>query len=114
MYRTRTCGELRLSDANETVILAGWVQKVRDIGHLVFIDLRDRYGMTQLSFNSDSNAALCDQARKLGREYVIQVTGKVIERTSKNADMSTGDIEIFVESLMILNEAETPPFTIEN
>lgn len=114
MYRTKTCGELRLSDANETVTLAGWVQRVRDIGHLVFIDLRDRYGMTQLSFNTDSNAALCDQARSLGREFVIQVTGKVIERTSKNANMATGDIEIFVDTLTILNEAETPPFTIEN
>jgi aspartyl-tRNA synthetase len=87
---------------------------VRDIGHLIFIDLRDRYGITQLSLNADSNAALCDQARKLGREYVIQVTGKVIERTSKNADIPTGEIEIFVESLTILNESETPPFTIEN
>jgi aspartyl-tRNA synthetase len=114
MYRTKTCGELRLSHANETVTLAGWVQTVRDIGHLIFIDLRDRYGITQLSLNADSNAALCDQARKLGREYVIQVTGKVIERTSKNADIPTGEIEIFVESLTILNESETPPFTIEN
>ena len=114
MYRTKTCGELRLNNANETVTLAGWVQKVRDIGHLVFIDLRDRYGMTQLSFNTDTDAALCDQARKLGREFVIQVTGTVIERTAKNANMPTGDIEIFVETLTILNESETPPFTIEN
>ena len=93
-----------MSHVNETVTLAGWVQRVRDIGHLVFIDLRDRYGMTQLSFNADSNAALCDQARKLGREFVIQVNGKVIERTSKNSNMPTGDIELFVESLTILNE----------
>jgi aspartyl-tRNA synthetase len=96
------------------VTLAGWVQRVRDIGHLVFIDLRDRYGITQLSFNADSNAALCDQARKLGREFVVQVTGKVIERTSKNTAIATGEIEIFVEAITILNESETPPFTIEN
>ncbi|MCW3128256.1 MAG: aspartyl-tRNA synthetase [Bacteroidetes bacterium] len=114
MYRTKTCGELRLSNANETVTLAGWVQIVRDMGHLIFIDLRDRYGMTQLSLNADSDAALYNMARSLGREYVIQVTGKVIERTSKNSEMATGDIEIFVENLTILNEAETPPFTIEN
>ncbi|MBS1683610.1 MAG: aspartate--tRNA ligase [Bacteroidetes bacterium] len=114
MYRTRTCGELRLSNVNETVTLAGWVQRVRDIGHLVFIDLRDRYGITQLSLNADSNAALCDQARKLGREFVIQVTGKVVERTSKNANIPTGEIEIYADTLTILNEAETPPFTIEN
>ncbi len=114
MYRTKTCGELRLNNVNETVTLAGWVQRVRDIGHLVFIDLRDRYGITQLSFNADSNAALCDQARKLGREFVVQVTGKVIERTSKNTAIATGEIEIFVEAITILNESETPPFTIEN
>lgn len=114
MYRTKTCGELRLSNVNETVTLAGWVQRVRDIGHLVFIDLRDRYGITQLSLNADSNAALCDQARKLGREYVIQATGKVVERTSKNTNIPTGEIEIYADTLTILNEAETPPFTIEN
>ena len=114
MYRTKTCGELRSSHINETVTLAGWVQGVRDMGHLVFVDLRDRYGITQLSFNADSNTALCDQARKLGREYVIQVTGKVIERTSKNAKIATGDIEIFAEEITVLNESETPPFTIEN
>ncbi len=114
MYRTKTCGELRLSNVNETVTLAGWVQRVRDIGHLVFIDLRDRYGITQLSLNADSNAALCDLARKLGREYVIQVTGKVVERTSKNTNIPTGEIEIYADTLTILNESETPPFTIEN
>ncbi|MBS1595827.1 MAG: aspartate--tRNA ligase [Bacteroidetes bacterium] len=114
MYRTRTCGELRLSNVNETVTLAGWVQRVRDIGHLVFIDLRDRYGITQLSLNADSNAALCDMARKLGREFVIQATGKVVERTSKNTNIPTGEIEIYADTLTILNEAETPPFTIEN
>ncbi|MBS1617297.1 MAG: aspartate--tRNA ligase [Bacteroidetes bacterium] len=114
MYRTRTCGELRLSNVNETVTLAGWVQRVRDIGHLVFIDLRDRYGITQLSLNADSNAALCDMARKLGREFVIQATGKVVERTSKNTNIPTGEIEIYADTLTILNESETPPFTIEN
>jgi aspartyl-tRNA synthetase len=114
MYRTKTCGELRLVNVNETVTLSGWVHRVRDIGHLVFIDLRDRYGVTQLSFNTDTDAGLCDQARRLGREFVIQVTGKVIERTSKNANMPTGDIEIFAEKMTILNESETPPFTIEN
>ncbi len=114
MYRTKTCGELRLSNVNETVTLAGWVQRVRDIGHLVFIDLRDRYGITQLSLNADSNAALCDLARKLGREFVIQVTGKVVERTSKNTNIATGEIEIYADTLTILNESETPPFTIEN
>lgn len=114
MYRTNTCGELRLANANQTVTLAGWVQRVRDIGHLVFIDLRDRYGITQLSFNMDTNAALCDQARRLGREFVIQATGKVLEREAKNSNMPTGDIELSVEQLTILNEAETPPFTIEN
>ncbi len=114
MYRTKTCGELRLSNVNETVTLAGWVQTVRDFGHLVFIDLRDRYGITQLSLNADSNAALCDMARKLGREFVIQATGKVVERTSKNTNIPTGEIEIYADTLTILNEAETPPFTIEN
>ena len=114
MYRTKTCGELRLSNVGETVTLAGWVQRVRDIGHLAFIDLRDRYGITQLSFNVDSDSALCEQARKLGREFVIQVTGKVIERTSKNMNIATGEIEMMVAQLNILNDAETPPFTIEN
>jgi aspartyl-tRNA synthetase len=99
---------------NEVVTLSGWVQTVRDIGHLVFIDLRDRYGITQLSFSMDGYAAVCEQARRLGREYVIQVTGMVTERTSKNAQIPTGDIELLVEKLTILNESETPPFTIEN
>ena len=114
MYRTKTCGELRIANVNETVTLAGWVQTVRDIGHLVFIDLRDRYGITQLSFSMDGHAAICEQARRLGREYVIQVTGTVTERTSKNAHIPTGDIELLVEQLTVLNESETPPFTIEN
>ena len=99
---------------NEAVTLAGWVQTVRDIGHLVFIDLRDRYGITQLSFAKDGHAAEFEQARQLGREFVIQVTGTVTERTSKNANIPTGEIEILVEKLTVLNEAETPPFTIEN
>ena len=114
MYRTKTCGELRIANVNATVTLAGWVQTVRDIGHLVFVDLRDRYGITQLSFSKDGHAAEFEQAGKLGREYVIQVTGKVMERTSKNAHIPTGEIEILVEKLTVLNEAETPPFTIEN
>ena len=114
MYRTKTCGELRISDAGETVTLAGWVQTVRNIGHLVFVDLRDRYGITQLSFAKDGHAAEFEKAGQLGREYVIQVKGKVTERTSKNANIPTGEIEILVEELTILNEAETPPFTIEN
>lgn len=114
MYRSHTCGDLRLAQQNESVILAGWVQRVRDIGHLVFIDLRDRYGITQLSFDLESNAALCERAKKLGREFVIQVNGKVVERSSKNPQLATGEIEIAVEEFTILNEAETPPFTIEN
>jgi aspartyl-tRNA synthetase len=114
MYRTKTCGELRVNNVKETVTLAGWVQRVRDIGHLVFIDLRDRYGITQLSFSIDGHTEVCEQARKLGREFVIQVSGVVTERTSKNANIPTGEIEILVDQLHILNEAETPPFTIEN
>ena len=114
MYRTKTCGELKIANVNEAVTLAGWVQTVRDIGHLVFIDLRDRYGITQLSFAKDGHAAEFEQARQLGREFVIQVTGTVTERTSKNANIPTGEIEILVEKLTVLNEAETPPFTIEN
>jgi aspartyl-tRNA synthetase len=114
MYRTKTCGDLRISNINETVILAGWVQTVRNIGHLIFVDLRDRYGITQLSFSKDINNTEFEQAGRLGREYVIQISGKVTERTSKNANIATGDIEILVENLTVLNESETPPFTIEN
>ncbi|NNC83547.1 MAG: aspartate--tRNA ligase [Flavobacteriales bacterium] len=114
MYRTKTCGELRISDVGQEVTLAGWVQKSRDLGGMTFIDLRDRYGLTQLVFNMDENADLCEQARKLGREFVIQVSGTVIERSSKNADMATGDIEIDVKSLTLLNASKTPPFTIED
>lgn len=114
MYRTNTCGELRLQHVNQTITLAGWVQRVRDIGHLVFIDLRDRYGITQLSFDLNTDAALCERAKKLGREFVIQVKGSVRERSSKNTQIQTGEIEIAVTDFTILNEAETPPFTIEN
>ena len=114
MYRTNTCGELRLANLGETVTLAGWVQRSRDLGGMTFVDLRDRYGITQLAFNMETNAALCEQARRLGREYVVQATGKVIERSSKNAKIPTGEIEIEVTELVVLNEAKTPPFTIED
>ena len=114
MYRTQTCGELRLEHKDQIVTLAGWVQKSRDMGGLTFVDLRDRYGLTQLVFNMETSAPLCEQARKLGREFVIQITGRVAERESKNAKMPTGDIEIIVDSLNILNTSDTPPFTIED
>ena len=114
MYRTKTCGELRIADVDKVVTLAGWVQRARKMGGMVFVDLRDRYGVTQLVFSEDSNAELCERAAKLGREFVIRVTGKVSERQSKNANIPTGDIEIIVEEMIVLNEAETPPFTIEN
>lgn len=114
MFRTKTCGELRIADVDKVVTLAGWVQRARKMGGMVFVDLRDRYGVTQLVFSEDSNAELCERASKLGREFVIRATGKVSERQSKNANMPTGDIEIIVENLAVLNEAETPPFTIEN
>ncbi|MBQ5663919.1 MAG: aspartate--tRNA ligase [Bacteroidaceae bacterium] len=114
MYRTETCGELRIADVDKVVTLAGWVQRARKMGGMVFVDLRDRYGVTQLVFSEDNNAELCERAAKLGREYVIRVTGKVSERQSKNANIPTGDIEIIVEEMNVLNEAETPPFTIEN
>ena len=113
MFRTHTCGELRLSDASKTVTLAGWVQRTRDLGGMTFVDLRDRYGITQLTFNTDSDAHLRETARTLGREFVVQVTGKVIERQSKNANMPTGEVEIFCSELKVLNGAKTPPFTIE-
>lgn len=113
MYRTHTCGELREENIGETVTLAGWVQKSRDLGGMTFVDLRDRYGITQLAFNMDENAELCGKARKLGREYVLQITGTVIERASKNNKIPTGDIEIKVSELTVLNSAKVPPFTIE-
>ena len=114
MYRTKTCGELRLSNAGESVTLAGWVQRVRKMGAMTFVDLRDRYGITQLVFNEEKNAELCAAANKLGREYVIQVEGTVNERYSKNKNLPTGDIEIIVSKLNVLNESEIPPFTIED
>ncbi len=114
MYRTHTCGELRLANLGQEVTLCGWLQRSRDLGGMTFIDLRDRYGLTQLAFNMETNADLCEQARRLGREYVLQVTGTVIERASKNNKIPTGDIEIEVTKLVVLNEAKTPPFTIED
>lgn len=113
MYRTNTCGELRLADAGKTVTLAGWVQRVRKMGGMSFVDLRDRYGITQLVFNENDDKELCDQANRLGREFCIQVTGNVNERQSKNANLPTGDIEIIATQLNVLNESLTPPFTIE-
>jgi aspartyl-tRNA synthetase len=114
MLRSHTCGELRSSDITKKVTLSGWVQKSRDLGGMTFVDLRDRYGITQLVFNPDWNKNLSEQARHLSREFVIQVKGTVIERESKNKNNPTGDIEIKVETLNILNEAITPPFTIED
>lgn len=114
MLRTHTCGELRLSDINKEVTLSGWVQKSRDLGGMTFIDLRDRYGITQLVFNEDWDKAMCEQARKVSREFVIQIKGTVIERESKNKNNPTGEIEIKVSAFKILNDAITPPFTIED
>ncbi len=114
MYRTHTCNDLRLADAGKTVTLAGWVTISRDLGGLTFVDLRDRYGITQLVFDMDDNAGLCERARKLGREFVIQATGTVRERTSKNPNRATGDIEIQVTAFEVLNTAKTPPFTIQD
>ena len=113
MYRNSTCGELRLADANREVTLAGWVSKIRKMGGMTFIDLRDRYGITQLSFNQEVNHDLCEQANRLGREWVIQVTGTVKERSSKNTHIPTGEIEIITSELTLLNASKTPPFTIE-
>ena len=113
MYRTKTCGELRLSDVGQTVTLAGWVQSVHNLGALTFVDLRDRYGITQLAFTEDSSEDLKKKAAKLGREFVIQASGKVEERYSKNKNLPTGEIEILVSELTIINESLTPPFTIE-
>ncbi|HPT13831.1 MAG TPA: aspartate--tRNA ligase [Bacteroidales bacterium] len=114
MLRTHTCGELNISDIGKTVILSGWIQRSRDLGGMTFIDLRDRYGITQLVFNMETHAALCEQARALGREFVISATGTVAERSSKNPKMPTGDIEIIVEKIEILNESKLPPFTIDD
>lgn len=114
MYRSATCGELRILDVGKEVVLAGWVQRSRDLGGMTFVDLRDRYGLTQLAFNMDTNAALCEEARKWGREFVVQVEGKVVERYSKNANMLTGEIEIEATGCKVLNASLTPPFTIED
>jgi len=114
MYRSHTCGELRAANIGETVVLSGWVQKTRELGGMTFVDLRDRYGITQLVFDENQNAEVCQEAKKLGREFVIQIEGKVIERSSKNPKMETGDIEIIVNKLTILNSSEVPPFTIQD
>ena len=115
MLRSHTCGQLNLTDIDKTVTLSGWVQKIRDKGFIVWIDLRDRYGITQLVFDEKrSTNKVFESAKKLSREFVIQVTGKVIERESKNAELHTGNIELLVNQLTILNASETPPFTIED
>ncbi len=114
MYRTHTCGELRLSDAGKEITLSGWVQRLRKMGGMTFVDLRDRYGITQLVFNEEIDALLCEQANHLGREFVIQVKGIVSERSNKNKNIPTGDIEVVVSALTVLNNALTPPFTIED
>jgi aspartyl-tRNA synthetase len=114
MLRTHTCGELNATNINQTVTLCGWIQKVRKLGGMIFIDLRDRYGITQLAFNNETNAALCQQVEKFGREWVIRVTGTVAERYSKNKNIPTGDIEIIATEVEVLNESITPPFTIED
>ena len=114
MHRTHHCGKLRMIDTGKQVTLCGWVQKSRDLGGLTFIDLRDRYGITQLIFNTETNPELCIEARKLGREFVIQASGTVSERSNKNAKMATGDVEILVKEFKVLNPSLTPPFTIED
>ena len=114
MLRTHTCGELNATNINQTVTLCGWIQKVRKLGGMIFIDLRDRYGITQLAFNNETNAALCQQVEKFGREWVIRVTGLVAERYSKNKNIPTGDIEIIASEVEVLNDSMTPPFTIED
>ncbi|MBP5759701.1 MAG: aspartate--tRNA ligase, partial [Bacteroidales bacterium] len=114
MYRTHTCGELTINNVGQHVTLCGWLQRSRDLGGMTFIDLRDRYGITQLAFNMETNADLCEQARRLGREFVLQAEGTVAERTSKNNKIPTGEIELIVEKLTVLNESKLPPFTIED
>jgi len=113
MLRTHTCGELTIKDVGKKVTLCGWLQRSRDLGGMTFTDLRDRYGITQLVFNMETNSSLCEQARKLGREFVINVSGEVAERSNKNLKMPTGEIEIIVDSLAVMNESKTPPFTID-
>ena len=114
MLRTHNCGTLNITNVSELITLSGWVQKTRDLGGMTFVDLRDRYGITQLAFNMIINASLCAKARQLGREFVIQVKGRVVERASKNKNISTGDIEVEVTELTVLNPSKTPPFTIED
>lgn len=114
MYRTNTCGELRLADAGKRVTLAGWVQRTRKMGGLTFVDIRDRYGITQAVVDAETNPELCERVNRLGREFVVQVTGRVAERTSKNKNLPTGDIEIIADELNVLNPSEVPPFTIED
>ncbi|MFA9372483.1 MAG: aspartate--tRNA ligase [Labilibaculum antarcticum] len=114
MYRTHTCGELRIQNVNDTVTLSGWVQKARNLGGMTFVDLRDRYGITQFVFDMESNAELCEMARKLGREFVVAITGKVAERQSKNDKIPTGEVEIIADNVNILSKSATPPFTIED
>ncbi len=114
MYRTHTCGELRIENAGQQTTLSGWVQRTREFGGMNFVDLRDRYGITQLVFNNEIDADLCDKAKALGREFVIRITGEVVERASKNANLPTGDVEVIVVSMEVLNAAKTPPFTIES
>ena len=114
MYRTNTCGELRLQNAGQEVTLAGWVQRTRKMGGMTFVDVRDRYGITQIVFDESADAELCAKANRLGREFCVQVKGTVSERQSKNPKMPTGDIEILAHELNILSESLTPPFTIED
>ena len=114
MYRTNTCGELRLSDTGKEVTLSGWVQRTRKMGGMTFVDLRDRYGITQLVFNEAVDKDLCEKANKLGREFCIQVCGRVNERSNKNDKIATGDIEIIADKLVVLSSSLTPPFTIED
>lgn len=114
MYRTHTCGQLRIENVNESVCLSGWVQKVRKLGAMTFVDLRDRYGITQLVVEESASEEIKNNVAKLGREFVIQVRGTVIERASKNNKIPTGDIEITVKELTVLSESEIPPFTIED
>ena len=113
MYRTNTCGELNLTNVDQKIVLSGWVHKIRKMGGMTFIDVRDRYGVTQLSFNQEVNLELYNQANKLGREWVIKVEGVVKERSSKNIHIATGEIEIIANKLTVLNESKNPPFTIE-
>jgi aspartyl-tRNA synthetase len=114
MLRTHTCGELNISHCNQIITLSGWMQRSRDLGGMTFVDLRDRYGITQLVFNMETNADLCEQARKIGREFVLQVKGIVAERSNKNNKIPTGEIEIIVQEFKVLNASKIPPFTIED